>query len=194
MTTSEQPTSCECEALGRPVRFDPNVVDFDICRHPRNLDRLTHGWRWYYIEDGQLMSPYVGKSPLPRDGILDDAYFIPTAEMTYSLIMTRSVYQSDNINDIAVTYGRVNGPFEFDHEMWTTGSMRAARYYAVAIATNRADDVQPQYDLPIINRVDNQHWLQKLERVGPSWERWWWSREAFAEGGPLRPPGWYDTP
>lgn len=41
-------------------------------RHPKTTDGLTHGWRWYRVVDGRLLSPLApGRIELPRNGSLD---------------------------------------------------------------------------------------------------------------------------
>lgn len=43
----------------RPALIPPSLTD-GIQRYPFNWRAVTHGWRWYRVENGQLVSPLQG--------------------------------------------------------------------------------------------------------------------------------------
>ncbi len=119
-------------------------------RHPETTDDLTHGWRWYRLLDGRLMSPLApGTVLLPRDGGLDHAFFIPRAE---EMFWTAFQIHHEKWYDFALTFGAVQGPFARDHTMPRVGSMQSTRYQAraiVAFTVETAYSLHPNYDIPI---------------------------------------------
>jgi protein-tyrosine phosphatase len=104
---------------------------------------VTHGWRWYKVKGNKLLSPLVGNLELPRDGVLDRAYFIPGAQEMYWTAFTQRY-------DLALTYGLVEGPFTLDDSMPRTRSMRSTRYRAQIILADNPLRLQPFYDLPLM--------------------------------------------
>lgn len=133
-------------------------------RHPKTTDWLTHGWRWYRVVDGRLLSPLApGRIELPRNGSLDYGHFIPRAEdMFWMAFMIRR----EKWYDFALTFGEVHGPFGYDHAMPLVGSMQSTRYQALIILSDRPDDIKPNYDILVI---DGHHFcrpaLDAVERA-----------------------------
>ncbi|MCA4732162.1 hypothetical protein [Mycobacterium avium] len=119
-------------------------------RYPQNLDSLVHGWRWYRVIDGRLVSPIVNRVELPRDGVLNDAYFIPRAQNIFGLAMQMTV---ERWYDFALTFGWVSGPFLYDHTMPLVGSMKARQYKAIGIFTTSpaSNQLAQAYDFPVIH-------------------------------------------
>lgn len=110
---------------------------FDVCRHPKAPDTITHGWRWYRVQGDRLISPLVNQVPLPRGGVLDGAYFIPHAEQMHSLA---NMIRAQNWYEFALTFGTVEGPFELDKSMPRVGSMSSTRYQArLSLRTTHCD-------------------------------------------------------
>lgn len=133
-------------------------------RHPKTTDGLTHGWRWYRVVDGRLLSPLApGRIELPRNGSLDYGHFIPRAEdMFWMAFMIRR----EKWYDFALTFGEVHGPFGYDHAMPLVGSMQSTRYQALIILSDRPEDIKPNYDILVI---DGHHFcrpaLDAVERA-----------------------------
>lgn len=121
-------------------------------RHPKTTDGLTHGWRWYRVVDDRLMSPLApGTVMLPRDGVLERAFFIPRAqEMFWMAFQIRH----EKWYDFALTFGAVHGPFAYDHSMPRIGSMQSTRYESLTILSTRPADIQKHYDIPVIDGGD----------------------------------------
>jgi hypothetical protein len=120
-------------------------------RYPKSTDNLTHGWRWYRVENGRLLSPLApGRMELPRDGGLDFAYFIP-AENAELLFWATFRIQGTNQYDVAATFGTVKGPFAFDRSMPEIGSMQCTRYKALCMFTESPQiaELAKNYDFPI---------------------------------------------
>lgn len=124
-----------------------DAASLNVRRHPTSPDTVTHGWRWYRVEDNRLLSPLVGRITLPRNGVLDGAYFIPAAEQMYSTAFTMGALQW---YEVALTFGRVQGPFALDHTMPRVGSMRSTQYQAQIILAHNPLRLQPNYDLPLM--------------------------------------------
>ena len=113
----------------------------------------THGWRWYKVENNRLMSPLVGNIALPRDGVLEHAFFMPgTDDMfhtVYSFNEVQNMMKLSERYDCALTFGRVDGPFTIDDAMALL-TMRCARYQARIIIADNPLRLQPFYDLPLM--------------------------------------------
>ncbi|WP_141562676.1 hypothetical protein [Mycobacterium neglectum] len=121
----------------------------------------THGWRWYRVENNRLYSPIVGRIPLPRNGVLDQVYFIPRAEHIWSTAM---MIAHQKWYSFALTFGTVQGPFEDDPTMPRTGSLKSTRYQALAILAS-AGSIDPQhYDMPVVDGLLSEDLLLAVER------------------------------
>lgn len=139
-----------------------------------DLDTLTHGWRWYLVDNdnrgqAQLVSPMVGRVPLPRNGFLDNAYFIPKAElMLHALNGSWRELTPEMIRErgYALTFGRITGPFERDLNISQVfGAMKCATYQALAICTDTPQRFVGAYDLPMVRGTD----LSTLRAVERAW-------------------------
>jgi hypothetical protein len=125
--------------------------DTDVSRYPETIDGLTHGWRWYRLEGNRLLSPLVGQIPLPRNGTLDNAYFIPRADQIWSMVL---MIKHQKWYDFALTYGSVEGPFTRDSDMPRVGSMKSSRYQALTIFTDTSAALDESYDIPIVRTLN----------------------------------------
>lgn len=133
------------------------------CFHPREPDKLTHGWRWYSVnEHNQIASPIVGDL-LPRSGVLENVYFIPSA-VQMSCLVPKITLHHEKSPDV-LTYGRVYGPFEYDHTMPTWGSMKCARYEATFICTTDPAKLVGAYEVPIVQTME----LAEMEFIERTW-------------------------
>lgn len=141
-----------------PSRTSPGRVE----EAPRpGVAHPTHGWRWYRVDSGRLYSPIVGRIPLPRNGALGNVYFIPRAEHMWP---TALQIASLGWYALALTFGRVEGPFEADHTMPRVGSLKSTRYQALTILAS-AGSVDPQhYDIPVVDDLLSEDLLLAVER------------------------------
>lgn len=117
------------------------------------------GWRWYKVEDNRLYSPLVGRVPLPRNGILEGAYFIPQAERMWSQCLMMA---GQRWYEFALTFGEAHGPFERDNSMPFSRSMKSTRYDALAIFTSRPG-LQQNYDIPVVEGLLSEDVLLSVE-------------------------------
>ncbi len=103
-----------------------------VARYPDTLP--THGWRWYRVRKGKLVSPL---SPYPveldNDGVLENVYFVPGIEEVRSMA---AMIKGRQWYPLAITFGAVSGALEIDRDMPRIGSMRCARYVAEKIYTD----------------------------------------------------------
>ncbi|WP_131808884.1 hypothetical protein [Mycolicibacter sinensis] len=118
-------------------------------RYPADIDNLTHGWRWYRVQGGKLLSPL---SPYPlelaRNGVLENAYFVPGINEIRSMlayIKDRGWYEP------AISFGAVIGPFVRDPDMPRIGSMICASYTAERVYARNAvvEQLSSNYDVPV---------------------------------------------
>ncbi|WP_309299129.1 arsenate reductase/protein-tyrosine-phosphatase family protein [Mycobacterium kiyosense] len=130
---------------------------------------LAYGWRWYFIDGNRLVSPMVGRVPLPRNGVLDDVYFIPSAEL---MLQALTGYWRDvspeaiRARGFALTFGRVYGPFQRDYNTTPgVGAMKCGRYEALAICTTVPEKFTGAYEIPIVGGTD----LDTLRYVAQYW-------------------------
>jgi len=112
---------------------------------------VTHGWRWYRVEGNRLLSPLVWlfrhNFELPRDGAMDNVFFLPEAQAMW-WTQVRMLHRNEY--PFALTFGRVDPPFEPDPTMAELHSMKCAHYQALAIVTFEPLNLLGHYDLPII--------------------------------------------
>ena len=112
---------------------------------------ITHGWRWYRVEGNRLLSPLVWlfrhEFALPRDGAMKDVYFLPEAQAMW---WTQIRMLHRNEYPFALTFGRVDPPFENDPTMAELHSMKCAHYQALCIVSFEPRELLGHYDLPII--------------------------------------------
>ena len=122
--------------------------------HP-DYDTLRYGWRWYWIKQGALVSP-IAEVPLPCDGVLDDVHIIPYATLMWNALQGSWLgYSPKDIYErgFALTFGRVYGPFDPDHNLnCMFGSTWVARYESEVICSERAVDAP--YDMPVVHGTD----------------------------------------
>lgn len=116
---------------------------------------VTHGWRWWGVKDDRLCSPVrLQLDILPRDGVLNNAYFVPSAETMFragiQTVQGAAVALGRQWRDGALTFGSVQGPFIFDRHMPGIGSMRATRYQTKVILANNPGRFVANYGLPAI--------------------------------------------
>ncbi len=119
-----------------------------------------YGWRCYTVDGNRLVSPWIGRIPLPRNGVLDGVYFMPLTidiKRTANWCKWGSWVGGDFATTFALTFGRVHGPFEQDYGYVEPSitSMRCARYEALAIVC----PVSPErfvgaYALPVVQGLD----------------------------------------
>jgi hypothetical protein len=131
---------------------------------------LKYGWRWYLIDnESRLVSPMVGQVPLPRNGVLESAYFIPTAKsMLPALAGSWRDMDPETIRarGFALTFGRVFPPFERDLNISQVfGAMKCAWYQALVICTPTPEKFAGAYAIPIVHGID----LPTLEDVERMW-------------------------
>ena len=113
---------------------------------------ITHGWRWYRVEGNRLLSPIVHMFrhvfELPRDGLIDDTcYFVPGVD---DIFWTQVYLRHQNRYEFALTFGRVEPPFELDPHMPHIHSISCSRYSASVIVSDNPQNFIGAYDLPII--------------------------------------------
>ena len=75
---------------------------------------MVNGWRWYRVDGNRLVSPLVGRIALPRNGVLENAYFIPRAGDMWSVAM---MIAGQRWYSFALTFGVAQGPFSPDPTM-----------------------------------------------------------------------------
>ncbi|MDC9004089.1 hypothetical protein [Mycobacterium marinum] len=129
-------------------------------RYP-NLDTLTHGWRWYRLENGVLRSPLQGyPTQLPLDGKLDGCYFVPRLSEIWSMA---AMMTDTQCYPFALTFGTVSGPFARDIEMPRIGSMQCGSYQAQVIITDSTRALA-EYRMPIVRGLDLPT-MQRIEKA-----------------------------
>jgi hypothetical protein len=134
-----------------------------VVRYPADPEAVTHGWRWYKIEDGKLLSPLAPfRVQLPRDGRLPKAYFVPRAEQIWNMVC---MIRDHRWYDFALTFGTVQGPFTRDLTMPRLGSMQSSLYQAQMIFTESTANLAESYDLPVVNGIRRSE-LDRLEHDG----------------------------
>ncbi|MCV7030252.1 hypothetical protein [Mycobacterium sherrisii] len=151
-----------------PALIPPSLTD-GIQRYPFNWRAVTHGWRWYRVENGQLVSPLQGyPTSLPGNGYLPGAYFIPEAFRLWPVLL---MLRDTRPYDFAFTFGKVFGPLLRDFQMPRIGSMSATEYQAQVIFTDGAMDLDDSYDLPIVETEIDLILLRDIEitKDDPSW-------------------------
>ncbi|WP_201368404.1 hypothetical protein [Mycobacterium intracellulare] len=155
------PTLNDLESVG--------VTPITRGRYPKNLDLVTHGWRWYRIIENRLISPIFGRVKLPCDGVLDDVYFVPRADDMFWLA---AMMGAQGWYDFALTFGAVAGPFLYDHTMPRVGSLKAKQYTAIGIFTtsDASADIARAYDLPVIGDLRRSTLLAAENAVSASRE------------------------
>lgn len=127
----------------------------------------THGWRWYRVEGDRLVSPLAGHVELPRDGLLNGAYFIPGVE---AMSRVANMIRDQRWYDFALTFGAVTGPFAVDNDMPRVGSLRSSQYRAQAVLTEspHAEALAFAYDMPVFDSIalpvmaEVDEWLRRL--------------------------------
>jgi protein-tyrosine phosphatase len=124
---------------------------------------VTHGWRWYKVENNKLLSPLVGNLELPRDGILDRAYFIPGAEDAYWTALTVTARAARY--DYALTFGQVDGPLTLDETMSRINSMRSTKYRAQIIIADNPLRLRPFYDLMLMQNDFQLNTMLAVEQM-----------------------------
>lgn len=153
--------SKNCRATAEYCDVEPRYTKFFT---------VTHGWRWWDIKDNKLVSPIMAdyKLQLPRDGVLAGAYFIPDAKTMLFDVLPKMMATYRVTNDIALTFGSVDGPLELDMDMASVGSMKSTRYRAKVILANNPERLQATYDLPAVANnglvtmlaVEREYWLK----------------------------------
>jgi hypothetical protein len=143
------------------VAESAGAEDHVVSRHPASTDAPTHGWRWYRVEDNRLVSPIVGRVPLPRNGLLDGAYFIPRAEDIWPVAI---MIAAERWYAFALTFGEVQGPLEHDPTMPLLGSMKSTRYQALTILST-ATNLQQSYDVPVVGGLLSEELMLAVERA-----------------------------
>lgn len=130
---------------------------------------LEYGWRWYLLDNDKLISPMVGQVPLPRNGVLDDVYFIPRAELMLQALHYgwRDVTPEEiRARGFALTYGKVTGPFERDYDCTPgAGAMKCARYQALAILTTIPARFAGAYEVPVVGGIINLPTMRTIESL-----------------------------
>lgn len=126
-------------------------------------DTVTHGWRWYKVQDNKLLSPLVGNLELPRDGVLERAYFIPGAEDAYWTALTVTARAARY--EYALTFGQVEGPFVLDETMSRINSMRSTRYRAQIIIADNPLRLRPFYDLMLMENDFQLNTMLAVEQM-----------------------------
>ncbi|MCV7029082.1 hypothetical protein [Mycobacterium sherrisii] len=112
----------------------PHTSPIGGCHYPPDWRNVTHGWRWYRVENGQLMSPLQGYPlALPYNGFLPGAYFIPEAIHLWPVAL---MLRDQHWYPYAFTFGTVSGPLQRDFQMPRIGSMSATAYQAQVILTD----------------------------------------------------------
>lgn len=112
------------------------------------------------------MSPLVGRVELPRDGLLERAYFIPGAE---EMFWTSDMIRVQKWYPFALTFGTVDGPFTVDPTMPRVKSLRSTRYRAQIIIADNPLELQPNYGLPIMVNDHKRDTLLTVERLANAW-------------------------
>ncbi|MFP1155104.1 hypothetical protein ACK280_23925 [Mycobacterium sherrisii] len=145
--------------LARPLM--PSLALGSKNRYPIDWQAVTHGWRWYRVEGGKLLSPLQGYPlALPRNGLLPGAYFAPSAIRIWSMVLLLRQYRP---YDFALTFGTVSGPFQLDPQMPKLGSMLATEYRAQVILSHGAADLDDSYDLPVVQQEIELDTLKRIE-------------------------------
>ena len=67
------------------------------------------GWRMYHVDGNRLLSPFVaGNFEMPRDGVLEDVYFVPEARYIWRLQFAPNFKEMAPIASTrALTFGEV---------------------------------------------------------------------------------------
>lgn len=129
--------------------------------YPANWRSVTHGWRWYRVQGGKLLSPLQGYPlELPRNGFLPGAYFIPNAYRVWPMVR---MLRDKRWYDFALTFGSVSGPLQRDFQMPRIGSMSATEYQARIILSDGKTGLEDSYDLPVIQQEITLALLQHTE-------------------------------
>lgn len=145
--------------LARPLV--PSLALGSKNRYPTNWQAVTHGWRWYRVEGGKLLSPLQGYPlALPRNGILPDAYFAPSAIRIWSMVL---LLRQHRPYDFALTFGTVAGPFALDPQMPKLGSMLASKYQALIVLSDSVAGLDGSYDLPVVEQEIDLDTLKRVE-------------------------------
>lgn len=119
---------------------------------------MTHGWRWYKIEQGKLRSPLQGyPTELAPDGSLIGCYFVPRAFNILGMVL---MLADKRPYDFAITFGKVWGPFMRDPQMPRIASMQGTRYQAQVIMTDSTADLS-EYRMPIVRSLE----FPTMERI-----------------------------
>jgi hypothetical protein len=133
--------------------------------YPNNWRNVTHGWRWYKVENGMLLSPLQGYPlALPRDGHLPGAYFVPRAANMWPMVL---MLRDKRPYPFAFTFGTVSGPFQRDFAMPRIGSMSATEYRAKVILTDGMANLAYSYDLPVVQDEIDLPLLLRIEADAP---------------------------
>jgi protein-tyrosine phosphatase len=161
---------------------------------PPNQDTVTHGWRFYGVRDDKLISPIVGRycapnydqTALPRNGIMDGAFFVPDAELFWWSGLPRLVNGAAFCTgrfweDSAITFGKVDWPLELDPLFEEVGSMKATRYHAKIIIAKDCERFRQNYDVPLMEFEDS---LDQLLAIEPVFR----GGQVDVEGNPPQPP------
>lgn len=130
--------------------------------YPLDLLGVTHGWRWYRVENGKLHSPLQGYPlQLPQNGHLPGAYFIPNAIRIWPMCL---MLRDKRWYDFALTFGTVSGPFMRDFQMPRMGSMSASEYQAQLILSDGNVAIDDRwYDIPVFQQEMDLYMLKRIE-------------------------------
>lgn len=114
-----------------------------------DVESITHGWRWYRIKGGKLVSP-LSPYPveLPRNGVLENAYFVPGEDAIQNMVAMIRDYRW---YDVAASFGTVTGPLTIDRDMPRIRSMQCATYTAERIHARHSvvEQLSSNYDVPV---------------------------------------------
>jgi hypothetical protein len=164
LTRSDNAVSYEA-AMAQLLSLDAAAAPL-VSRYPAFPESVNYGWRWYRAEDNLLKSPLVGRITLPRDGALEQVYFIPGAD---EMFWTAAMIKAQDWYDFALAFGEVKGPFTLDETMPRVGSMKCARYRALAIFAD-SPAVQTNYAVPVLCGLSLDQMLA-IEAAAPKYPR-----------------------
>lgn len=127
---------------------------------------MRHAWRWYWVEDGLLISP-VERAPLPRNGKLRDVHVFPSAALMNHALQGRWLEHTPEditAKGYALTVGRAYPPFTHDGNIDASfGSTVVGRYKAATIFTTQPVHAE-SYKMPVVPATDLPT-LQDAERT-----------------------------
>jgi hypothetical protein len=117
---------------------------------------MRHAWRWYWVEDGLLISP-IKLVPLPGDGVLHDVHVFPSVKLMNRALQGRWMQHTPEditARGYALTVGRAYPPFQHDGNIDATfGSTMVHRYEAREIFTDQAVRSET-YTMTVVPRLD----------------------------------------